>query len=142
MTGLTSITKRLATGLALVAALSVGVAPVALAGHQDLGPHDALTQIRHTVHGPTPMPDAVERYVRSHAPQPNEVFDRRSPDAVDAAFPADQSVPTADVVAPAPSSFDWQDAGIGAGAMFGIAFLAGTAMLLARLTRTRLTRLT
>ena len=54
--------SRLGTILALAAALAGAAAPAAFANHQDVGPTEALREMR----AATPSPDAVDRYLRNH----------------------------------------------------------------------------
>jgi len=54
--------RRLGTILALTAAIAGVAAPAALANHQDVGPTEALRELR----GAAPIPDAVDLYLRNH----------------------------------------------------------------------------
>jgi hypothetical protein len=54
--------SRLGTILALAASIAGAAAPAAFANHQDVGPTEALREIR----GTAPTPDAVDRYLLNH----------------------------------------------------------------------------
>jgi ketosteroid isomerase-like protein len=154
----TTIIRRLVTSLALCAATAAGAAPAALAGHQDIGTRDALTQIHHTElsrasSAQSAEPDAIDRYLRNHV-RPAKANDcdavcrylhthtaavavEPAPDTIDAARTAQAGFGGGQNEVVRTSGFAWRDAGIGASAMLGITFLVGSASLLARQNRRR-----
>jgi hypothetical protein len=158
MTLSTTIIRRLVSGLAIAAAIAAGAAQAALAGHQDLGARDALTQIHHSEvvrasSAQSAAPDAIDRYLRNH-PRPAKADDcdavcrylrnhsaavvvGPSPDTIDAARMAHAGSASLPGEVVRTSGFAWRDAGIGAGSMLGITFLVGSAALLARQSRRR-----
>lgn len=136
---------RLATALALVAAFAAVITPEARSGHQDLGTRGASAQSEMT-----DMPDALDRYLRSNAPSVLRPDDRAGTRGVGALAGGDASdaltrylgnnrpVVASDDPASG-TSFDWSDAGIGAGVILGILLLAGAAAFGVRERRGRLT---
>jgi hypothetical protein len=136
---------RLATALALVAAIAAVITPDARSGHQDLGARGPSHQSE-----PTDMPDAVDRYLRNHTPSAVRPDDRAGVRGVGALTSGDAS----DVVsryldnnrpdvatdnAASGTSFSWRDAGVGLGGILGILLLAGAAAFAVRERRGRLT---
>jgi hypothetical protein len=132
---------RLATVLALVAAIAAVITPDARSGHQDLGAGASHQSER------MDMPDAVDRYLRNHTPSAVRPDDRAGARGVGALTGGDASdavsryldrtrpgVATDD--AASGTSFSWRDDGVGLG---GILLLAGAAAFALRERRGRLT---
>jgi hypothetical protein len=135
MLGSTHISRRLATGLAVAAALAVFAAPTALAGGFDgrsPDTRDAAQAVQASKYG---APDGWYGYVVSltNAARNPQVLDGRSPDTRDAAVQAHAPVVT---VVQSPG-FQWGDFGIGIAAAFGVVLLivASTKLLSGRQDR-------
>jgi hypothetical protein len=120
---------QIATALAVVAAIAAVVTPDARSSHQDLGARAAVHQS-----GQTEAPDAFDRYLRSNAPSVLRPDDRAGARGVGALPGGDASDafsrylgnnrPDVATVDPASGpSFDWSDAGAGAGGILGILLL-------------------
>lgn len=136
---------RLATALALVAAIAAVTTPDARSGHQDLGDRGGSHESDRT--GP---PDALDRYLRNNAPSVLRPDDRDGARGVGALAGGDASDafsryldnnrPDGATDDPASgTSFDWSDAGVGAGGILGILLLAAAAAYGVRERRGRLT---
>jgi hypothetical protein len=119
---------RLRTGIAVAAAVATVAAPTALAGLNTNVPDDPW----------------FNNYVASHAADNSFVTDTLAPgggssQTVGYRFTTDTLAPGGGtVIAASPTSgFDWNDAGIGASSMLGLALivLAGTRLLLQRRRR-------
>ena len=116
--------RRLGTILALTAAIAGVAAPAALANHQDVGPTEALRELR----GTAPIPDAVDRYLRSDPQSATSVrcdavcrYVHNDVDGV--RLIADTLAPgggtSMQVPAPGGEGFNWADAGVGAATAAG-----------------------
>jgi hypothetical protein len=136
---------RLATALALVAAIAAVTTPDARSGHYDLGIQGASHQS-----APTDTPDVIDRYLRNHAPSALRPDDRAGTRGVGAVAGGDASDVVSrylrnnrpDVANDDPASgtsFGWRDAGVGAGGILAMLLLAGAAAFGVREHRGRLT---
>ena len=122
---------------ALVAGLSLGLAPVAGAGISDGRSPDtkdaaATAQIMNT---DWRSPDTRDAALAAHSGPQVAAVDLRSPDTKDAAEAVRTSAAT--VVVVGSGGFDWTDAGIGAAGGFGVALILGGTLLLTRISSRR-----
>jgi hypothetical protein len=117
MNGQLQRAARVVTVLASVGALA---APVAQAGHQDLGTHLAVKLQQHTLAADAPsllvgsQPTAIERLI---AQEDARRFDPRLYDGI---VPMPRRVAPVEATSVGAEGFDWADAAIGAASALGL----------------------
>jgi type II secretory pathway pseudopilin PulG len=147
MTTSTHTIRRLTAMLGLVGVALAIAAPVALADHQDVGTKAALQQIQ-AMHdaqwsgavgvrrsrAPEETPDLIERYLRNNsvAVDTSDAVSRylRNTRMPDRTATTEAIRPAIHVSVASPRTFDWRDAGIGAGSALALMLIAIGSLLI------------